>query len=82
MENYRLELMLGSAPDDEIERVQRDIDTLRGELQRSQIPTVSEVRDTLRRAGRRARPPLRLQPQGETAQGRAEQRRRGRRKGG
>lgn len=47
MENYRLELMLGSAPDDEIERVQRDIDTLRGELQRSQIPTVSGVREQL-----------------------------------
>lgn len=47
MKKYRLELMLGSAPEDEIVRVQQNIDILTNELQRSQIPTVGQIRQQL-----------------------------------
>jgi hypothetical protein len=47
LEGYRLELISGSAPEEEVERVQQDINTLKAELQRSQIPTVGKIRRQL-----------------------------------
>jgi hypothetical protein len=47
LESYRLELISGSALEEEVERVEQDIGILKAKLQRSQIPTVGKIRRQL-----------------------------------